>query len=79
MMRKIIPKHGKIKIYTSGCLKNQNKYWYRMGSAPPAKLKKDVFRFWSVNNMVVLPVLVVIIAVVLILGLSLVLCYWVLG
>lgn len=31
-----IPKAGKIKTYTSGCPKNQNKCWNRMGSPPPS-------------------------------------------
>ena len=31
-----IPNPGKIKIYTSGWPKNQNKCWYNTGSPPPA-------------------------------------------
>lgn len=42
-------------MYTSGCPKNQNKCWYNTGSPPPAGSKKAVFRFRSVNNMVIAP------------------------
>lgn len=41
----IIPKAGIIKIYTSGCPKNQNKCWYNMGSPPPAGSKKVVLKY----------------------------------
>jgi hypothetical protein len=44
-----------IKIYTSGCPKNQNKCWYKIGSPPPAGSKKDVFKFRSVKSMVIAP------------------------
>ena len=47
-----IPKAGKIKIYTSGCPKNQNKCWYKIGSPPPAGSKKLVPTKRSVNNIV---------------------------
>jgi len=43
-------------MYTSGCPKNQNKCWYKIGSPPPAGSKKDVFRFRSVSNIVIAPV-----------------------
>lgn len=49
------PKPGIIRIYTSGCPKNQNKCWYRMGSPPPAGSKNEVFRFRSVSSMVIAP------------------------
>ena len=51
----IIPKPGKINIYTSGCPKNQNKCWYNTGSPPPAALKKTVPKFRSNNNIVIAP------------------------
>ena len=51
----IIPKPGIIKIYTSGCPKNQNKCWYKIGSPPPATSKKDVLKFLSVNIIVIPP------------------------
>lgn len=54
-MCEIIPNPGRIKIYTSGCPKNQNKCWYKMGSPPPAGSKKEVFRFRSVSNIVMAP------------------------
>jgi hypothetical protein len=37
-----------MRIYTSGCPKNQNKY--RIGSPPPAGLKNDVINLRSVNS-----------------------------
>jgi hypothetical protein len=51
----IIPKPGIIRIYTSGCPKNQNKCWYKIGSPPPAGSKKEVLKFRSVNNIVIAP------------------------
>lgn len=42
-------------MYTSGCPKNQNRCWYKMGSPPPAGSKNDVFRFRSVSNIVIAP------------------------
>lgn len=48
----MIPKPGRIRMYTSGCPKNQNKCWYRIGSPPPAGSKKVVFRFRSVRSIV---------------------------
>lgn len=54
-MCEIIPNPGKIKIYTSGWPKNQNKCWYKIGSPPPAGSKNDVFKFRSVNNIVIAP------------------------
>jgi hypothetical protein len=54
-MCEIIPNAGKIRIYTSGCPKNQNRCWYRIGSPPPAGSKNEVFRLRSVNSMVMAP------------------------
>lgn len=51
----VIPKAGKIKMYTSGCPKNQNKCWYKIGSPPPAGSKNEVLKFRSVNNIVIAP------------------------
>jgi hypothetical protein len=51
----IIPNPGMIKIYTSGCPKNQNKCWYSIGSPPPATSKKDVLKFLSVSTIVIAP------------------------
>ena len=51
----IAPNAGRTRIYTSGCPKNQNKCWYNTGSPPPAGSKNDVFRFRSVNSIVIAP------------------------
>lgn len=50
-----IPNPGKIRIYTSGCPKNQNKCWYKIGSPPPIGSKNEVFKFRSNNNIVIAP------------------------
>jgi len=42
-------------MYTSGCPKNQNKCWYKIGSPPPAGSKKDVLKFRSVKSIVIAP------------------------
>jgi hypothetical protein len=42
-------------MYTSGCPKNQNKCWYKMGSPPPVGSKKEVLKFRSVSSMVIAP------------------------
>ena len=42
-------------MYTSGCPKNQNRCWYRIGSPPPLESKKVVFRFRSVRSIVIAP------------------------
>jgi hypothetical protein len=55
MMCEIMPNPGRIRIYTSGCPKNQNRCWYKIGSPPPAGSKKDVLMFRSVSNMVMAP------------------------
>lgn len=54
-MWEIIPKAGRIKIYTSGWPKNQNKCWYKIGSPPPAGSKKEVFKLRSVRSIVIAP------------------------
>jgi hypothetical protein len=51
----IIPKPGIIKIYTSGCPKNQKRCWNKIGSPPPAISKKDVLKFLSVKSIVIAP------------------------
>lgn len=51
-MWEIMPKPGRMRIYTSGWPKNQNKCWYRMGSPPPAGSKKVVFKLRSVRSIV---------------------------
>jgi hypothetical protein len=48
----IIPNPGRMRMYTSGCPKNQNKCWYKIGSPPPVGSKKDVLKFRSVSSMV---------------------------
>lgn len=50
-----MPNPGKIKIYTSGCPKNQNRCWYKIGSPPPAGSKKEVFKLRSVRSIVIAP------------------------
>lgn len=52
-MCEIIPKPGRMRIYTSGCPKNQKRCWYRIGSPPPAGSKKVVLRFRSVSSIVI--------------------------
>lgn len=42
-------------MYTSGCPKNQNKCWYKIGSPPPAGSKNVVFRLRSVKSIVIAP------------------------
>jgi hypothetical protein len=44
-----------IKMYTSGCPKNQNRCWYRIGSPPPDGSKKEVLKFRSVSSIVIAP------------------------
>ena len=51
----IIPNPGMINIYTSGCPKNQNKCWYKIGSPPPAASKNDVLKCLSVKTIVIAP------------------------
>ena len=42
-------------MYTSGCPKNQNRCWYKIGSPPPAGSKNEVFKLRSVSNIVIAP------------------------
>ena len=49
----MIPNPGRIRIYTSGCPKNQNRCWYSTGSPPPAGSKKVVLRLRSVSSIVI--------------------------
>lgn len=49
------PNPGRIRMYTSGWPKNQNRCWYKIGSPPPAGSKKDVLKFRSVSNIVIAP------------------------
>lgn len=51
----IKPNAGKIKIYTSGCPKNQNKCWNNTGSPPPTGSKKVVLKLRSNNSIVIAP------------------------
>lgn len=48
-----IPNPGRIRMYTSGWPKNQNRCWNSTGSPPPQGSKKEVFRFRSVKSMVI--------------------------
>lgn len=54
-MWEIIPNPGIMRMYTSGCPKNQNRCWNRMGSPPPAGSKKELLKFRSVRIMVIPP------------------------
>ena len=54
-MCEIIPNPGRIKMYTSGWPKNQNKCWYKIGSPPPVGSKNVVLKFRSVSNIVIAP------------------------
>lgn len=54
-MWEMAPNPGRIRIYTSGWPKNQNRCWYRTGSPPPAGSKKLVLRFRSVSSIVIPP------------------------
>lgn len=50
-----IPKAGKIKIYTSGCPKNQNRCSYSTTFPPPVTSKNDVLMFRSSSSIVIAP------------------------
>src|ERR1700729_4302118 len=50
-----MPKPGKIKMYTSGWPKNQNRCWNSTGSPPPSAEKKVVPKLRSVSSMVSAP------------------------
>ena len=49
------PNPGKIRIYTSGWPKNQNRCWNKSGSPPPEGSKNAVFKFRSVRSIVMAP------------------------
>lgn len=49
------PNPGRIRIYTSGCPKNQKRCWNKTGSPPPAGSKKAVLMFRSVRSIVIAP------------------------
>src|ERR1700749_3160071 len=55
MVCEIIPNPGKIRMYTSGCPKNQNRCWYKIGSPPPEGSKNEVLKLRSVRSMVIAP------------------------
>lgn len=54
-MWEIAPNPGRIRIYTSGWPKNQNKCWNKIGSPPPVGSKKDVLQFRSIISIVSAP------------------------
>ena len=51
----ISPNAGKIRIYTSGWPKNQNKCWNNTGSPPPTGSKNVVLKFRSIKSIVIAP------------------------
>jgi hypothetical protein len=50
----ITPKAGRIRAYTSGWPKNQNRCWNKTGSPPPLASKNEVLRLRS-NRSIVIP------------------------
>jgi len=50
-----MPKAGNIKIYTSGCPKNQNKCWNKIGSPPEKGSKKLLLKLRSNKSIVIAP------------------------
>lgn len=54
-MWEMAPNPGRIRMYTSGWPKNQNKCWKRTGSPPPLGSKKQVEEFRSVRSIVMAP------------------------
>src|SRR5437588_4075656 len=50
-----MPKPGRIRMYTSGWPKNQNRCWNSTGSPPPSAEKKVVPKLRSVKSMVIAP------------------------
>lgn len=52
-MLEIIPNPGRMRMYTSGWPKNQNRCWNKTGSPPPQGSKNEVLRFRSVSSMVI--------------------------
>src|SRR5580704_17424743 len=55
MISEMMPKAGRIMMYTSGWPKNQKMCSNITGSPPPAALKKLVWKKWSVSSMVTAP------------------------
>jgi hypothetical protein len=53
MMCEIIPNPGRIRMWASGCPKNQNRCWYRIGSPPLAGSKKVTLRLRSVSSLMI--------------------------
>jgi len=51
----IAPNPGRIRIYTSGCPKNQKRCWNKIGSPPPVGSKKDVLQLRSIISIVRAP------------------------
>src|SRR6185437_6944071 len=51
----IMPKPGTIRMYTSGCPKNQNRCWNSSGSPPPSGAKNVVPKLRSVSSIVMAP------------------------
>lgn len=52
-MLEIIPNPGRMRMYTSGWPKNQNRCWNRTGSPPPHGSKNEVLMFRSVSSIVI--------------------------
>src|SRR4030088_1974283 len=50
-----MPNAGRIRMYTSGWPKNQNKGWNSTGSPPPSGLKNVVPKLRSVSSIVIAP------------------------
>lgn len=55
MIWEIAPNPGRIRIYTSGWPKNQNRCWNKIGSPPPMGSKNDVLQFRSKISIVRAP------------------------
>lgn len=55
MIWEIAPNPGRIRIYTSGWPKNQNRCWNKIGSPPPIGSKNDVLQFRSKISIVRAP------------------------
>src|SRR6202051_3379879 len=51
----MMPNAGRIRMYTSGWPKNQNRCWNSTGSPPPSAEKKVVPKLRSVSSMVMAP------------------------
>jgi hypothetical protein len=54
----VVPAYSNVKRptnLTSGCPKNQNRCWNKIGSPPPATSKKEVLKFLSVKIIVIPP------------------------